>query len=214
MGRRERQSGPADSGSVGLYDHRAAAQFVQVEVPDETADDIGRRPGIVLRKSEHHNSGMGSDGPSQVTEAAIERKDHASSGDSGRHGLRVGHAREPFVPYRVDVVAGRSDRFRHRLGQVLVDLHPHCEAARGRMSSRASSAAYARAAGTARAGRVGYSRTISASLIPLARQSSTTLTGIRVPANRTWPWTTLGSAVMASRQSCTHAAGFDHRRPG
>jgi hypothetical protein len=69
-------------------------------------------------------------------------------------------------------------------GKVLVELEPHeARGGRFRTSSRASSAPYAAAALIPSVVRVGYSSRISASLMPAATASRTTLTGIRSPTD-------------------------------
>lgn len=63
------------------------------------------------------------------------------------------------------------------------------------------SAPYDAAARIASVVSVGYSAMISASDIPAATQSSTTLTGMRVPLMQARPWAICGSTLMRSRCS-------------
>src|SRR5712692_4057060 len=71
----------------------------------------------------------------------------------------------------------------------------------GRTSSRARTAPYAAAARTPSTVSVGYSARMSCSAMPAARQSSTTLTGTRVPVMQAWPWTMAGPAVIRRKRS-------------
>jgi hypothetical protein len=78
---------------------------------------------------------------SQITEAPIKREDHAATRNGRLHNVRIGRASQTLLLDRVRIVTGGSQDPRGGFRQILVDLDLHCEAASGRMSSRASSAA-------------------------------------------------------------------------
>src|SRR5947208_13011114 len=123
-----------------------------------------------------------------VAEPAIQGDDHPILFPGRCSNLSISGSDEALLRRYPAVVTELVQDSNDRGGKVLVELESHSAGGDGvRISSRARSAAYEIAARMASEVSVGYSSRISVSLIPAARQSRTTLTGIRVPRMRACP---------------------------
>jgi len=122
----------------------------------------------------------------QIPEAPVE-SDHQPPifGRCPAH-CRVIATEQTFVLDRVDIVSHPGEDRRGARRKVLVELDLPA-AATAAYSSLARSAPWAAAARTPSTSSDGYSATISASVIPDARQSKMMLTMTRVPRTTAWP---------------------------
>src|SRR4030095_4222513 len=130
-----------------------------------------------------------------IGDALVQREQHAAlAPDEIEHHV-VRRADQALVATPVGFMPCRSKGLQKFDRGGLVELEPHAGLRGRRLSSRASSAAYARAASMWMGSSVGELRRISSRPSPSARLSRMTVTSTRVPLAQSCPPQTLGSLV-------------------
>ncbi len=139
---RDRSSGAPDSHLVGLDNHNAGGQVVEIKSHQSIDERVDDRRRLLVSDAQHQDPCMATGWmEANVCQTSIQGDEESPCTPCRTYHVDIYGPSKPFISNGINLEARRLRRHSSISGQVLVELQPHPAGRSGRSSSLARSAA-------------------------------------------------------------------------